>query len=351
MSEGNLWSGTVLAAQANYYQVRLDQGTELLCTRRTRLKKIGTQVLVGDRVSVDEPDWQGSRGAIAAVLPRRSELERPPIANADRVLLVFALVEPPLEPLQLSRFLVTAEASGLKVLLCLSKADLLAESEQRNWDHRLQTWGYSPVLVSVHSRVGLEVLGATLQNSISVVAGPSGVGKSSLINALIPDRSLRVGALSAYLGRGRHTTRHVELFELPGAGLLADTPGFNQPDLTMTASQLAACFPEIRERLLAAACQFNNCLHREEPGCEVRGDWERYAHYRDFLAEVLTREAKLAQITAPDATLKVKSGAAGSLQQEPRLESKRYRRPSRRTERQTLQALYHDAQVPDDESE
>ncbi|MBD2105109.1 small ribosomal subunit biogenesis GTPase RsgA [Leptolyngbya sp. FACHB-261] len=351
MTQGDAWQGTVLAAQANYYQVHLDQGTDLLCTRRTRLKKIGTRVLVGDRVVVVEPDWQGQRGAIAEVLARRSELDRPPIANADQVLLVFALASPPLDPIQLSRFLVTAEVSGLRVLLCLNKADLVSEVDQQHWRSHLNDWGYSPVLVSVQAQTGLRELGTALRDNTSVLAGPSGVGKSSLINILIPDRELRVGALSEYLGRGRHTTRHVELFELPEGGLLADTPGFNQPALTMTARKLAACFPEIRARQREARCQFTDCIHQEEPGCVVRGDWERYPHYQSFLEEVLVWQAKMAQVTDPDAALKTKFRALGATQDEPRLEAKRYRRPSRRTQRQALEAIYQDVGELDSDAE
>jgi ribosome biogenesis GTPase / thiamine phosphate phosphatase len=130
MSAGNapIW-GTVLAVQANYYQVEIDlpvppeaQGeVDLLCTRRARLKKIGQTVMVGDRVQVQEPDWLGKRGVVAEVLPRQTLMERPPVANANQILLVFALAEPNLEPYQLSRFLVKAESTGLSVCLCLNK--------------------------------------------------------------------------------------------------------------------------------------------------------------------------------------------------------------------------------------
>lgn len=184
----SLLVGTVLAVQANFYQVRLDPGLVnpdkigevsgssgedsgaesnlipnvspllLLCTRRSRLKKIGQQVMVGDRVVVEEPDWAGGRGAIAEVFPRRTELNRPPIANADQILLVFALVEPDLEPIALSRFLVKAESTGLEVSLCLNKCDLVTPQQQEQWRDRLSNWGYEPTFISVHTGVGLSVL-------------------------------------------------------------------------------------------------------------------------------------------------------------------------------------------------
>ncbi|MBF2002691.1 MAG: small ribosomal subunit biogenesis GTPase RsgA [Synechococcales cyanobacterium M58_A2018_015] len=344
--------GTVLAVQANYYSVRLDQPpsasgisampVSLLCTRRTRLKKIGQQVMVGDRVIVEEPDWEGGRGAISHVFPRRTELDRPPIANVDQILLVFSLAEPSLEPLQLSRFLVKAESTGLIIRLCLNKSDLVSSAEQQQWRKRLQQWGYEPLLISLRTHKGLKSVQAELTQKITVISGPSGVGKSSLINRLIPDVELRTGVVSGKLGRGRHTTRHVELFELPSGGLLADTPGFNQPDLHCLPTQLAHYFPEARQRLAENDCQFSNCLHRDEPNCAVRGEWERYDHYLTFLDEAVAYQTAIERTGDAESTLKVKTKGEGQLHSEPKLEAKKYRRPSRRTEKQVLRTLYRD---------
>lgn len=339
--------GTVVAVQANYYQVKLDlsaaEKTFLLCTRRALLKKIGQKVMVGDRVEVVEPDWAGGRGAIADILPRKTELNRPPIANAEQILLVFAVEEPTLDPHQLSRFLVKAESTSLDVCLCLNKSDLLNVEQLEKWRSRLQQWGYQPAFISVQNHTGIEVISQQLNNKITVVAGPSGVGKSSLINQLIPAIDLRVSAVSGKLGRGRHTTRHVELFDLPTGGLLADTPGFNQPDLDGDPEELVNYFPEARRRLAVASCQFSNCLHRDEPNCAVRGDWERYEHYLDFLAEAIARAAILNQQADPESSLKLKT-KRGKSQYEPKLETKKYRRTSRRTQQQQLQQLYEDAE-------
>ncbi|MEL7314779.1 MAG: GTPase RsgA [Cyanobacteria bacterium J06559_3] len=154
--------GTVISVQANYYWVRLDApGSQplpksiLLCTRRARLKKIGQQVIVGDHVQVEEPDWEGERGAITAVNLRRTQLDRPPIANADQILLVFAIAEPDLDPHQLTRFLVKAELTGLNVCLCLNKRDLIDLESQSAWHTRLADWGYSPILID-HKRTNLK---------------------------------------------------------------------------------------------------------------------------------------------------------------------------------------------------
>ncbi len=337
-------TGTVIAVQANYYRVKLELSSSplLLCTRRALLKKMGQKVMVGDRVEVVEPDFLGGRGAISQVFPRFTELDRPPVANAQQILLVFALEEPKIEPYQLSRFLVKAETTGLEVSLYLNKSDLLTSEQLDSWRLRLNQWGYNPVFISVH-RAAIEQIRDQLDNKITVVAGPSGVGKSSLINYLIPNTNLRTGEVSGKLGRGRHTTRHVELFQLPTGGLLADTPGFNQPDLDCQPEELVNYFPEARERLAVAHCQFNDCLHREEPNCAVRGDWERYEHYLEFLAEATIRSTLQNRTSDPEASTKLKT-KRGKNQYEPKLETKKYRRTSRRSQQQGLQKLDEDGE-------
>ncbi len=343
--------GTVIAVQANYYLVQFqadifDQrqlpASRLLCTRRARLKKVGQQVMVGDRVQVEEPDWAGQRGAIASVLPRSTQLDRPPVANADQIMLVFAIAEPDLDCHQLTRFLVKAELTGLAINLCLNKCDLVVAKTQTNWQQRLTCWGYQPQLVSVREELGLVTLSSILRDRITVISGPSGVGKSSLINTLIPAAQLRVSAVSGKLGRGRHTTRHVELFDLPQGGLLADTPGFNQPNITCLPQQLGACFPEIRAQLVEQQCQFADCLHRGEPGCAVSQNWERYDIYRQLLAECETQAQAVQDSATPDEAFKLKIANDGQVQKEPRLQAKKYRRVSRRSRKQSLEDLRYE---------
>jgi ribosome biogenesis GTPase / thiamine phosphate phosphatase len=350
--------GLVVATQANYYRVRLDPGSALpnsemlgktlLCTRRARLKKTNQQVMVGDRVRVEAIDWADRRGAIAEVSPRQSMLDRPPVANADQILLVFALAEPDLDPQQLGRFLVKAESTGIPVSLCLNKQDLISTDTRRYWQEQLCQWGYPVTMMSLREEDTLNTLLPLLQGRTTIVSGPSGVGKSSLINWLIPQAGLRTGTVSGKLGRGRHTTRHVELFELPGGGFLADTPGFNQPDLALTPLALGQCFPEIRLRLAKENCQFNDCLHRDAPGCAVDSHWPRYDFYLTLLDEALAYQETHQRQRDPDAALKLKMGDQGQQQQEPRLQAKKYRRPSRRHQKQHLDALRYDLEESGD---
>lgn len=339
VDESELISGTVIASQANFYQVRLEHNHTLLCTRPTRLKKIGQSIFVGDRVLVKTTGLE--RGAIASVLPRETELERPPIANAQQILLVFALEEPTLDPIQLSRFLVKAESTKLKLLLGLNKVDLICPEKRKAWQDRLAKWGYEPYFFSVQTTEGVDSLQKVLENKITILAGPSGVGKSSLTSLLIPDVEVRVGKVSGKLQKGRHTTRHVELFELPSGGYIADSPGFNQPHFDFSPESLVYYFPEARARLAENSCKFHNCIHRDEPDCAVKGDWERYDYYLKFLAEAIAFQEAMSQKKEEESTVKTKFKAKGKKYTEPKLESKKYRRVSRKVANQNLENLYH----------
>ncbi len=342
-------TGTVLALQANYYRVGLDicpeqevdyPCAELLCIRRARLKKTGQTVHVGDRIEVEEPDWQGARGAISGIFPRRNLLERPMVANVDRVMLAFALAEPEIDPYQLSRFLVSLESQDLEVLLCFTKRDLVSLEFYQSWSVRLGSWGYKPLAISVNTGEGLEELRDFLSEGVTVITGQSGVGKSSLINFLIPNLNIRVHEVSVKLGTGRHTTRHVELFPIGDRGLLADTPGFTQPTLNCDPLDLIDCFPEVQN--LKYSCQFRDCLHLNEPDCGVRGSWERYEHYCLFLQEAFAYQNSHEAIATADKTLKSKSGYGGVTKEEPRLVTKSHRRKSRRSNHQQLDTSFQE---------
>ncbi|MEB3260303.1 MAG: ribosome small subunit-dependent GTPase A [Cyanobacteriota bacterium] len=285
--------GRVVALEANYCRVDLDRpgpsGHErLLCTRRTRLAKGGLSIAVGDAVEVEDIDWVERRGVIARRGPRRNLLPRPPVANVSRVVVVVSLKEPQPDPLQITRFLVNAEDLDLPVELVLSKAEGLPEAWLEEWCGRLESWGYRPLPISTRDGRGLPALASRLsQPGITVLCGPSGVGKSSLLNALVPGLALRVAPVSGRLRRGRHTTRHVGLVALPGApgALVADTPGFNRPALPKTPADLARCFPDLRQ-LTREPCRFPDCRHDGGAGCVVPASWPRRALYQQCLADV-----------------------------------------------------------------
>ena len=284
-------AGIVVALQANYLEVELDHPPKgiperLLCTRRMRLSHRGAAVYVGDRVQVQAIDPVQARAVVAAVERRSSWLTRPPVANVSLVAVALAVDQPAFDADQASRFLLTAERTGLPVQVLLTKCDLLDDDRLALLRDRLRGWGYEPLLLSSETGLGMESLRRRLQDSaLSVLCGPSGVGKSSLLNTLLPNLTLRVGALSGRLQRGRHTTRHVELFPLTQGSRVADTPGFNRPDLPEDPRELVMLFPELRDQLDPWPCRFRDCLHRGEPGCGVHRNWERYSLYTAGLME------------------------------------------------------------------
>ncbi|XP_068664493.1 small ribosomal subunit biogenesis GTPase RsgA 1, mitochondrial [Aristolochia californica] len=410
-SEGSLLPyqavGFVAAAQANFMRVIVEStgpsdaelkngsgnqlferqavsrvGTELLCVVRAVLKKIKRRVLVGDKVLVGSVDWVDRRGMIENVFPRNSEIVDPPVANVDHLMVLFSMEQPKLEPFLLTRFLVDAESTGIPVTLALNKVELVEEETLIAWEARLRAWGYEPLFCSVNSNYGLANLTGSFKGQTTVIVGPSGVGKSSLINVLrngnigsesgddgssveqLFQREIsrwyedqRVGEVSARSGRGKHTTRHVSLLPLSGGGYLADTPGFNQPSLLkVTARSLANMFPEVRRMLSAsesAKCAFNDCLHLGEPGCVVKGDWERYPYYLQLLDEIKIREQfQLRTLgTKRESDVRYKIGDMGIKQPEPRLEPKKHRRQSRKRVNQSILDDLHDLDEEDDASE
>jgi len=296
-------TGRIMKALAGYYFVLPDEGSRewIRCRARGVFKNRGVHPLAGDRV-VWRPDRSGE-GTITEVLPRTSELVRPPVANVDTAVLVFSVVRPELNLRLLDKFLVHTEHAGLEAVLCFTKIDLLGDGTPemeafREGAELYRNIGYPCVCTSTVSGEGLGELKEALKGRVSVLAGQSGVGKSSLLNALLPGLAQETGDISEKLGRGRHTTRHVELFALPEGGIVADTPGFSQLDFEgIEPSGLSACFVEFAS--VAGPCRFRGCLHRGEPGCAVaeavrdgRISSGRYEHYAAFLDEIRERKPR-----------------------------------------------------------
>ena len=283
--------GMVVALRANFLEVELKEAEKesirLLCTRRSRLNHYGNFISVGDRVFLEAIDWKERTAVVSDVKSRASFLDRPPIANVTDIFVVLAFKEPLFDFDQASRFLITAEKSGLNVNVIFTKRDLLESSEVNHELNRINAWGYEVFPVSVKTGEGLNALLKKLKSSeLSVLSGPSGVGKTSLLNYFLPKISLQVGSLSRRLKRGKNTTRNVELFSIGEGSLVADSPGFSRPDFQVDPTELASFFPELREQLATYPCKFRNCLHLDEPGCGISKDWERYAFYQSCVKEM-----------------------------------------------------------------
>jgi ribosome biogenesis GTPase len=266
------------------------------CTLRGKLRTKG-RVLAGDEVVFK--DLAGGRGVVEDVKPRRSELVRPPVANADQALVVTSFQDPSPALNLLDRILVHCEAAGIRAVICVNKLDLAdSGAEGEAWIQTYRGAGYPTLLTSAVTGEGVLAVREVLTGRITVLAGPSGSGKSSLINAVQPGLNLPTGEISAKLQRGRHVTRHVELLVLDGGGWVADAPGFSVLRLEgIDRMELAGLFPEFAEH--AGGCRFTDCIHYREPDCAVRRAVAggsvarfRYAHYLGFLREILVREGK-----------------------------------------------------------
>lgn len=220
--------------------------------------------------------------------PRKSFLKRPAVANVTLVSICISVDEPLFDMEQTSRFLLTAECANIKPLIILTKTDLIAKNDLILYINKFKFWGYDCIPVSIHNSQSIDSLIERFRKTkLTVLAGPSGVGKTSLINHLIPTLSLPTSSVSKKLKRGTHTTRHVELFAIGNGSLLADTPGFNRPEIVCEPSGFAFLFPEFRTQLSNSQCKFRNCLHRDEPGCVIDKDLERYPFYRENLEEMI----------------------------------------------------------------
>tara|TARA_Y100001968_G_C19395038_1_gene737771 strand:- start:492 stop:1430 length:939 start_codon:yes stop_codon:yes gene_type:complete len=298
----NKFKGVVVSSKANYLNVDIDiddypnalalvenmKVLRLLCKPRSKLKYIGHSIYPGDKVLVEEVDWKLRNGVICNIQDRNSLIKRPPVANVTNVVVLLSVSQPKLALDQASRFLITAEKVGMEVTLVLTKIDLISSDKLIQLIKQLQDWCYSPIPISLKQGKGIEVLLRKLKSTyLSVLCGPSGVGKSSLINYMLPDQSISTAPVSTKLKRGRHTTRNVELFYLSNGSLVADTPGFNRPDLEIEPDKIQFLFPEIRSQLTNDFCKFRDCLHKDEPGCLVNKDWKRYSFYREYLEEML----------------------------------------------------------------
>ena len=290
-------TGVVVKAYGGFcYIAEQDSSTDhsqlIEATLRGRLKLEPSKlppVIVGDIV---EYEIINSSPVITRVYPRKTELFRPPVANINQVVLVAAASSPPPDLLLLDKILVQAETNGIGILAVINKVDVAQEKVLTVLLEHFRDTGYSVIYASAVKGMGLEELAQALVGRFSVLAGPSGVGKSSLIKGLVPGYQGKVQPVSSKTERGRHTTRYVELLRLPLGGYLADTPGFSQISVAgITLFQLQNYFPEFNR--FSPECRFTSCLHGPEPGCQVKEALKsgiisrtRYANYCQILAEI-----------------------------------------------------------------
>ncbi|MBQ3108857.1 MAG: ribosome small subunit-dependent GTPase A [Clostridia bacterium] len=287
--------GLVLRGIGSFYTVLLPDGELLTCKARGRFRKDRISPLPGDRVEAAR-DEEGENGYLLEILPRRNSLIRPAVANIDQLLIVLAMSAPKPDLLLTDKLILQCELLGIRPVLALNKCDAAEDAAYiESFCAQYAPTGYPVYRISAATGEGVDALKEQLKGQITCLAGQSAVGKTSLINRLLPGMDLPVGDLAAKTDRGRHTTRHAELWELPDGGYIVDTPGFSLLDPSeLEPEELSALYPEMRE--LRQECRFPGCLHASEPDCMVKealsegklseGRYERYLVLLEYFKEM-----------------------------------------------------------------
>ena len=257
--------GIILKGIGGFYYVRTEDGV-IECKARGKFRYDSMKPMVGDEVDIDLD--KNNKGFIVKIHERSSQLIRPTVSNVTQAYVVFAMKHPDINFDLLNRFLVLCEYNNIKAKVCLNKVDLCTEEEKKKIKDKINDIGYDVFFINAKKQEGLDDLNAGLKDNITVLCGPSGVGKSTLINDFIGSVHMETGNVSEKIGRGKHTTRHSEIIEI-NEGYLVDTPGFSTLDMNfINKDELKNAFPEFYEYL--GQCKFRGCNHYKEPGCAVK---------------------------------------------------------------------------------
>ena len=261
--------GKIIKGIAGFYYIYAENDEVYECKAKGIFRKDNRKPLVGDNVEIEVLDEQEKEGSVTAILPRKNSLIRPAVANVDQAFVIFAMENPKPNFMLLDRFLIMMEKENVPAVICFNKKDLATEEELEFLYETYKSCGYQVILSSTFNGEGLEEIREILKGKTTVVAGPSGVGKSSITNALQENVQMETGEISKKLKRGKHTTRHSQVIPVGKDTYLMDTPGFSSLYLTdIEEQELKDYFPEFRE--YEDQCRFQGCRHIHEPGCAVK---------------------------------------------------------------------------------
>ena len=259
---------------------------KFLCKVRKSINFKNQLIYVGDKVLIENIDLKSKRATITSLKKRKNLLVRPSVANISNIYITFSVEEPALNLSQVNRFLISAESMGVEVSLILTKCDLISDARRSFLIEKFEKWGYQVITLKTEKSDYFNNLLVELkQKECSIFMGPSGVGKTTLLNMIIPGLQNSTAPVSNKIKRGKNTTRNVELFSIANQSYIVDTPGFNMQPLEVNFRLIPNLYPEIYKQVIEEEikCKFRNCLHLNDEGCNLNKSFERYSFYKEMI--------------------------------------------------------------------
>ncbi|ABV49637.1 Predicted GTPase [Prochlorococcus marinus str. MIT 9215] len=267
-------------------QEKYGNSDKFLCKVRKSINFKDQLIYVGDQVFIENIDLKRKRALITSLKKRKNLLVRPSVANISNIYITFSVEEPELNLSQVNRFLISAESMGVEVSLVLTKCDLISDTRRFFLINKFEKWGYQAITLNLEKSDHFNNLIVELKKKeCSIFMGPSGVGKTTLLNMIIPGLQNSTAPVSNKIKRGKNTTRNVELFSISNQSYIVDTPGFNMQPLNVDIRLLPSLYSEINKQLIDEKinCKFRNCLHLNDEGCNLNKSFERYSFYKDMI--------------------------------------------------------------------
>ncbi|WP_288247024.1 ribosome small subunit-dependent GTPase A [uncultured Prochlorococcus sp.] len=267
-------------------QENSENNDKFLCKVRKSINFKDQFIYVGDEVIIENIDFKSKRAVITSLKKRKNFLVRPSVANISNIYVTFSVEEPKLNLSQVNRFLISAESMGVEVSLVLTKCDLISDIRRSFLIDKFEKWGYQTITLNLErSDYFNNLLVELKQKKCSIFMGPSGVGKTTLLNMIVPGLQNSTASVSKKIKRGKNTTRNIELFSISNQSYIVDTPGFNMQPLDVDINSLPNLYSEIHKQVIEEGikCKFRNCLHLKDEGCNLNKSFERYSFYKEMI--------------------------------------------------------------------